>query len=311
MPFTLAHPAAALPLRRLLGPFGSPSALAVGSMIPDLAYFLPLGVSGAQSHSVRGLFWFCLPAGVLGCVAYRVVVRPFVLQLVPDAVARRVRPSNAMDWTQLALLPIGVSVLLAAATHVVWDSFTHSMGFVVQALPVLRQPVHVVDWYEPHVFTVLQHGSTLAGLSALAFWAFLWFRGATAREGMGASRLPRWARASIVVAVALPSVAAGVQVLRARFSAREWTFRVLQDDLGRAIFSAGTVFLMLFMLAALVWRAWQLGSRALGAAHEDGRAEEGLPAPGGGRGDEGAAELRVDGSRRGRRGRRWTGNPYP
>jgi hypothetical protein len=107
-------------------------------MIPDLAYFLPLGVSGAQSHSVRGLFWFCLPAGVLGCVAYRVVVRPFVLQLVPDAVARRVRPGNAMDWTPLALLPIGVSVLLAAATHVVWDSFTHSMGFVVQALPVLR-----------------------------------------------------------------------------------------------------------------------------------------------------------------------------
>jgi hypothetical protein len=93
---TLAHPAVALPLRRLLGPLGLTSALAVGSMIPDLAYFLPLGVSGAQSHSVRGLFWFCLPAGVLGWVAYRVVVRPFVLQLVPDAVALRVRPAKAM-----------------------------------------------------------------------------------------------------------------------------------------------------------------------------------------------------------------------
>ena len=48
---------------------------------------------------------------------------------------------------------------------------------------------------------------------------------------------------------------------RARFSAREWTFRILQDTLGRAIFSAGTVFLTLFMLAAAVWQAWQLGSR--------------------------------------------------
>ena len=261
MPFTLAHPAVALPLRRVLGRLGSASALAVGSMIPDLAYFLPLGVSGAQSHSVRGLFWFCLPAGVLGWVAYGVVVRRFVLQLMPDAVARRVRFGNALDWTPLALLPIGLSVLLAAATHVAWDSFTHSTGFVVQALPVLRQPVHLVDWYQPHVFTLLQHGSTLAGLGALAFWGIRWFRGATAREGMGASRLPTWARASIVVAVALPGAAAGLLVLWARFSGREWTFRILQDNLGRAIFSAGAVFLTVFMLAALVWQAWQRGSR--------------------------------------------------
>lgn len=259
MPFTLAHPAVALPLRRVLGRLGSPSALAVGSMIPDLAYFLPLGVSGAQSHSVRGLLWFCLPAGVVGWVAYKALVRPFVVQLLPDAVARRVRPGNTVNCSPLAFLPVGVSVLLAAATHVVWDSFTHSTGFVVQALPVLRQPVHLVDWYQPHVFTVLQHGSTLAGLTALAFWGFRWFRGATAREVTSATRLPTWARASIMVAVALPSAAAGFLVLWARFSGREWTFRILQDNLGRAVFSAGTSFLLLFMLAALAWRAWTLG----------------------------------------------------
>jgi hypothetical protein len=261
VPFTLAHPAVALPLRRLLGPFGSLSALAVGSMIPDVVYFLPIGVSGAQSHSLRGLVWFCLPAAVLGWVAYRVVVRPFVLQLVPDTVARRVRCGEAMNWSPLALLPIGASALLGAATHVAWDSFTHSTGFVVQALPVLREPVHLVDWYQPHVFTLFQHGSTLAGLSVLAFWGFCWFRGATTKKGIGASRLPTWARASILVAVALPSVAAGLLVLWARFTGREWTFRILQDNLGRAIFSAGTVFLTLFILAALVWQAWQLGSR--------------------------------------------------
>jgi len=64
-----------------------------------------------------------------------------------------------------------------------------------------------------------------------------------------------------VVAVALPGAAAGLLVLWARFSGREWTFRILQDNLGRAIFSAGAVFLTVFMLAALVWQAWQLGSR--------------------------------------------------
>ena len=39
----------------------------------------------------------------------------------------------------------------------------------------------------------------------LAFWGLRWFRDATASEGMGASRLPTWARASIAVAVAVRS----------------------------------------------------------------------------------------------------------
>jgi hypothetical protein len=94
---------------------------------------------------------------------------------------------------------------------------------------------------------------------ALAFWSFRWFGAATARDAKRATRLPTWARASIMAAIALPSAAAGLLVLWTRFSAREGIFRILQDDLGRAIFSAGTVFLMLFMLAALAWRAWQLG----------------------------------------------------
>lgn len=41
MPFTGSHPAAVLPLLR----WGLiPSALVIGSMSPDLGYFLPLGI---------------------------------------------------------------------------------------------------------------------------------------------------------------------------------------------------------------------------------------------------------------------------
>jgi hypothetical protein len=59
------------------------------------------------------------------------------------------------------------------------------------------------------------------------------------------------------VAFVLSSSAAGFLVLWARLSSGEGTFRVLQNNLGRAVFSAGTVFLTLFMLTALAWRAWQ------------------------------------------------------
>jgi hypothetical protein len=52
MPFTASHVAAVLPLVRtpLL-----PSALVVGSMVPDLPYFLPLPLTSYVTHSPVGV----------------------------------------------------------------------------------------------------------------------------------------------------------------------------------------------------------------------------------------------------------------
>ena len=51
MPFTGSHPAAVLPLMR----WGlMPSALVIGSMVPDLPYFLPVPDLG-NTHSLIGL----------------------------------------------------------------------------------------------------------------------------------------------------------------------------------------------------------------------------------------------------------------
>jgi hypothetical protein len=175
MPFTLAHPVAALPLRERLGRLGSVPALAIGSMIPDLAYFLPLGVSGAQSHSVPGLLWFCLPAGVLACAIYHFLLRPFVLALAPSAVSARMGPRRSIGWSWATMLQVAISVIVGASTHLAWDSFTHSTGAMVQALPVLRRPVLLFPFYSPYIFTILQHGSTVIGMSTLAFWSIRWF----------------------------------------------------------------------------------------------------------------------------------------
>lgn len=89
MPFTLAHPAAVLPLHRRLRRRASLSALVVGSITPDLAYFLPLGVSGSQSHSALGLLVFCLPVGMLAWGVYLMVLRPFILGLIPRPLSQR------------------------------------------------------------------------------------------------------------------------------------------------------------------------------------------------------------------------------
>jgi hypothetical protein len=80
LPFTFAHSAAAVPLRHVLGRFGVLSALVIGSIAPDLAFVLPIGVARLDSHSLAGLFWFCLPAGLLTYLLFhRVLKGPLTL----------------------------------------------------------------------------------------------------------------------------------------------------------------------------------------------------------------------------------------
>jgi len=60
MPMTLAHPAAVLPLLTRLRPIAAPAALVLGSTAPDLAFYLPLSTTYAESHSFPGLLSYCL-----------------------------------------------------------------------------------------------------------------------------------------------------------------------------------------------------------------------------------------------------------
>src|SRR5260370_6872463 len=70
MPFTLAHPAAILPLRGLRYLRTAP--LIIGAMTPDLPYYVParFGLFRPETHSVTVSFTTCLVLGypALACV---------------------------------------------------------------------------------------------------------------------------------------------------------------------------------------------------------------------------------------------------
>ncbi len=254
MPFTLAHPAAALPLRRPLGRLGSLPALAAGAMVPDLPYFLPLGVTGVPSHSLSGLVWFCLPAGLACWFVYELILRPFGRALVPATIARRLGASargEASSATHVACA--AASVLVGAMTHVAWDAFTHGSGAVVKVWAVLRVPVPVFDGYAPQVFTLLQHASTLVGLGLLGLWGLRWYHGANDTKAPVA-QMPGWFKCVMLTALILPSSATGVLVLWSGLGPETGAFRILQLALGRAIGSAGSVFLATLLATALAWR---------------------------------------------------------
>ncbi len=167
MPFTLAHPAAVLPFYRSRVPF---SALVIGSMIPDFEYFARFGFGNTFSHTLPGLFLFCLPAGLVVLWVFHRFLKQPLFALLPDG--HRMRLGKYMDrfpflpLNRLALLILGV--LLGAVTHVAWDAFTHSFGWAVRHLPALDATLLQTGWGKLRLFKMLQHLSTLAGLALIA-----------------------------------------------------------------------------------------------------------------------------------------------
>src|SRR5688572_18923373 len=123
MPFTVSHAAAALPLQAL-GNFRLPlAALMVGSLSPDFAYFVPDPWSDFQSHTLRGVFTFCLPAGLVAWLFFVCVLERRTLAFLPDAWRCRMAPSAKLSPRSLVLAAVGV--VMGAFTHLAWDAFTH------------------------------------------------------------------------------------------------------------------------------------------------------------------------------------------
>jgi hypothetical protein len=170
MPFTISHAAAVLPLHARGRTCLPLAALMIGSMSPDFPYFNPWD-PGINAHNFPALFWFCWPAGLAIWVLYIRVVETPTLALLPDEWRARFTPSDK-QFTVGLLLRASIAVILGAATHVIWDSFTHGRTPVVEALPFLRVTALEFGHYTMPLYKLLQHLSTLFGLAVLAHWVW-------------------------------------------------------------------------------------------------------------------------------------------
>lgn len=162
MPLTIAHPVAVLPFRRIGLPL---AALVAGSMSPDLEHFFYLAPQSYFSHTLPGLFLFCLPAGTLLLWLYTRLWLPAAAILVPLPGPRAPAPRETAALTALA-------ILIGAMTHIAWDAFTHEYGFAVLRLPALSATLGEGTWHALPVFKLLQHGTGLLGLGVLGIVAF-------------------------------------------------------------------------------------------------------------------------------------------
>lgn len=166
-----------MPLRRVLGRQAVLSALVIGSMTPDFWYVLPLPLTRADTHSLSGLLWFCLPVGLAVYVTYHAILKEPWLELLPDKLAARLAGCGAGQpgLPVASWLAVVVSLATGTATHLVWDALTHDGMLVDRGLPALDSPLFWIGSYEARGYSLLQHLSTVAGLAVLAMWGRNWF----------------------------------------------------------------------------------------------------------------------------------------
>lgn len=152
MPITPAHAVVAIPLRRLGLPVG---ALAIGSMVPDVAVFLPRVFPYDLTHSARGVVTVHLAVALVTLVAWWRWLREPVIDLLPRVLRERIPlrspPGGRRRWFRARVV---VALLLGGATHVLWDSFTHEEGRTAAWLPTLER-----DWGPWPGYQWLQVGS--------------------------------------------------------------------------------------------------------------------------------------------------------
>src|SRR5262245_15889803 len=157
MPWTFAHPAAALPFRRLCPKYLSFPGLAVGCITPDIGYYTGEIPPGAYAHTFAGSFFACLPAG-LALLALLLAIRKPVCHLLPhphrEAISRLTEP-HPIGPLRIGILAL--SVVIGAWTHIVWDAFTHAGRWGAKHIAFIREPLFQIGALPVPGYMLLQH----------------------------------------------------------------------------------------------------------------------------------------------------------
>jgi hypothetical protein len=169
MPFTLAHPAAVLPLRGLKYLRTAP--LVLGAMVPDVPDFVPFAkhLPLPPTHSFEGSFSSDLLIAYALLAGIYVLRAPLTALLTPRSRALCLQALAPFHDGPREWLLAPVAIVLGIWTHLAWDSFTHPDWWMVERIAWLRAPV-TIGPYNGQVYHVFQYVSSLFGLAVMVMW---------------------------------------------------------------------------------------------------------------------------------------------
>jgi hypothetical protein len=188
MPFTFSHPAAVLPIHSRLRSWIPLSALVIGSLVPDAAYYLPMPEHFRQnSHTLLGTFTSSLPVGIVLWLIFYWLAAPAAF-LLPSPHREAIGPQRTHRLDSISqALGVVLGILLGAWSHVLWDSFTHEQGWIVRHVPLLQRELFGSTLT---VYKALQYLSSLFGLWVLLYVYNKWMKASGFR--LWGWRRPGW-----------------------------------------------------------------------------------------------------------------------
>lgn len=194
MPFTGSHPAAVLPFLRAPVPV---SALVIGSLAPDAPLYLPK-VPGWPTHTALGVLTVDTALAAAGWAVWHGLLARPALATAPAPVRARLTSARPGLRRRLrgprAAARVVAGLAAGAATHVLWDEFTHDGRWGTAHVPALA-----AEWRGRPVHVWAQDASGVAGAAALAVWCARWWRRTPARPDTG-DRSGPWAWGAVVAA---------------------------------------------------------------------------------------------------------------
>jgi membrane-bound metal-dependent hydrolase YbcI (DUF457 family) len=154
------------------------SALVIGCMVPDFEFFLRLSPRGAFGHTLAGVFVLDLPLALIALWLYHSYAKEPLYAWLPESVRRRIQLGPA-SWpiknaAQFAMVLL--SIVIGAATHILWDSFTHEGFWPYRHWQFLQQTVALPVYGQMEYLRVIQHASTVIGGLVLLLWLRNWYR---------------------------------------------------------------------------------------------------------------------------------------
>lgn len=226
------------------------SALVLGSVAPDLPYYLP-GRPTWVTHTAAAVVTTDVALGAGAWLLWVLVLARPARAAAPASLAGRLPVPTALRervGSPGRALAVLLALAVGAATHVGWDEFTHAGRFGDRRVPLLAAQLGPLPGWQ-----WAQYLSSVLGLAVLTGWTVRWWRRTAADESEGAD--PRPGRRAVWVTVLVAAVAGLVVGPVAAAGAPN-----LNRTVFTAVTSAGGAAAVTLGGAALLWHARRLRS---------------------------------------------------
>ncbi len=157
-------------------------ALCIGSAAPDLSYALLNTGWQFDAHYTWAVVWWCLPVTLVLCCWLRRGLFAHATLWAPPAWQPGLQRSAARPWHLRNAGHAVFGAALGIASHVGWDSFTHSSSPVADRLRILNRIVITTPVPMTVARTLQYAGHTIGSMLALWMLVRVWRKASPATQ---------------------------------------------------------------------------------------------------------------------------------